>query len=225
MLVSILIPAYNEEEFLGAVVDRVLSASLPEGADREVIIVDDGSTDGTREIAAEVARRHNGVVRVLRHPVNRGKGAAVRTALAAARGELAIIQDADLVEYDPRDCAKLPAPLLEGRADVVYGTRFAVGAERRVLYFWHAVANHSLTLLANVASNLNLTDVWTGYKAFRTELVRSIPLRCDGFAFEVELTVKLAQREAVIYETPIRYHGRTYEEGGRFAGVMPFTAF
>jgi glycosyltransferase involved in cell wall biosynthesis len=212
MLVSILIPAYNEEEFLGAVVDRVLSASLPEGVDREVIIVDDGSTDGTGEIAAEVARKHNGVVRVLRHPVNRGKGAAVRTALAAARGELAIIQDADL-EYDPRDYGKLLAPLLEGRADVVYGTRFAVGAERRVLYFWHAVANRSLTLLANVASNLNLTDVWTGYKAFRTELVRSIPLRCDGFAFEVELTVKLAQREAVIYETPIRYHGRTYEEG------------
>jgi glycosyltransferase involved in cell wall biosynthesis len=212
MLVSILIPAYNEEEFLGAVVDRVLSASLPEGVDREVIIVDDGSTDGTGEIAAEVARKHNGVVRVLRHPANRGKGAAVRTALAAARGELAIIQDADL-EYDPRDYGKLLAPLLEGRADVVYGTRFAVGAERRVLYFWHAVANRSLTLLANVASNLNLTDVWTGYKAFRTELVRSIPLRCDGFAFEVELTVKLAQREAVIYETPIRYHGRTYEEG------------
>ena len=212
MLISILIPAYNEEEFLGEVLERVLNARLPDGIDREVIVVDDGSTDGTGDIAIEAARRHNGVVGVLRHPQNRGKGAAVRTALAAARGELAIIQDADL-EYDPRDYGKLLAPLVEGRADVVYGTRFAVGAERRVLYFWHAVANRWFTLLANLASNLNLTDVWTGYKAFRTELVRSIPLRCDGFAFEVELTVKLAQREAVIYETPIRYHGRTYEEG------------
>ncbi len=211
-LVSILIPAYNEEEFLPAVLDRVLRAPLPQGLEREVLVVDDGSTDGTAAAALEAARRSDGAVRVLRHERNRGKGAAVRTALAGARGEFALIQDADL-EYDPRDYPKLLEPLVEGRADAVYGTRFAVGTERRVLYFWHSVANRWLTTLANLASDLNLTDVWTGYKAFRTALVRSIPLRSDGFSFEAEITIKLAQREAVIYETPIRYHGRTYEEG------------
>ncbi|MCS7043699.1 MAG: glycosyltransferase [Bryobacteraceae bacterium] len=212
MLVSVLIPAYNEEEFLSVVVDRVLGAPLPEGLEREVIIVDDGSSDATGEIALEAARRHGGAVRALRHERNRGKGAAIRTALEAARGEFAIIQDADL-EYDPREFPKLLAPLVEGRADAVYGTRFAVGTERRVLYYWHAVANRWLTALANFASDLNLTDVWTGYKAFRTDLARSIPLRSQGFSFEPEITLKLAQREAVIYETPVSYHGRTYEEG------------
>lgn len=211
-LVSILIPAYNEEEFLPAVLERVLAAPLPGGMGREVLVVDDGSTDGTAAAALEAARRTDGTVRVLRHERNRGKGAAVRTALAEARGEFSLIQDADL-EYDPRDYPKLLEPLAEGRADAVYGTRFAVGTERRVLYYWHSVANHWLTAAANLASDLNLTDVWTGYKAFRTALVRSIPLRCDGFSFEAELTLKLAQREAVIYETPVRYHGRTYEEG------------
>lgn len=212
MIVSILIPAYNEEEFLPVVVERALGAPLPEGMGRELIIVDDGSTDGTWRIASEAASRHDGVVRALRHERNRGKGAAIRTALGKARGEFAIIQDADL-EYDPREYPKLLAPLVEGRADAVYGTRFAVGTERRVLYYWHAVANHWLTALANFASDLNLTDVWTGYKAFRTDLVRSIPLRSEGFGFEPEITLKLAQREAVIYETPVSYHGRTYEEG------------
>jgi glycosyltransferase involved in cell wall biosynthesis len=211
-LVSILIPAYNEEEFLPAVLERVAGAPLPAGVEREIIVVDDGSTDATGEIALAAARRANGLVRVLRHERNRGKGAAVRTALGAARGEFAIIQDADL-EYDPREYPKLLAPLIEGRADAVYGSRFAVGMERRVLYYWHAVANRWLTALANLASDLNLTDVWTGYKAFRTALVRSIPLRSNGFSFEAEITLKLAQREAVIYETPVSYHGRTYEEG------------
>ncbi len=211
-LVSILVPAYNEEEFLPAMLDRVLSAALPAGVETEILVVDDGSTDGTAEAALAVAGRVPDRVRVFRHERNRGKGAAIRTALAEARGEFALIQDADL-EYDPRDYPKLLQPLLEGRADAVYGTRFAVGLERRVLYYWHAVANTWLSALVNAVADLNLTDVWTGYKAFRTALVRSIPLRTNGFSFEVELTLKLAQREAVIYETPIRYHGRTKEEG------------
>lgn len=211
-LTSILIPAYNEEEFLPTLLERVLTAPLPAGLDREIIVVDDGSTDTTAEVALSAARRHPGRVRVLRHQRNRGKGAAIGTALAEARGDFALIQDADL-EYDPRDYPKLLEPILEEGADAVYGTRFAVGLERRVLYFWHAVANRWLTALVNAAADLNLTDVWTGYKAFRTRLVRSIPLRCSGFSFEVELTLKLAQRDAVIYETPIRYHGRTREEG------------
>jgi glycosyltransferase involved in cell wall biosynthesis/phospholipid N-methyltransferase len=211
-LVSILVPAFNEEEFLPALLERALAAPLPAGVETEILVVDDGSTDGTAAAALEMARRAPDRVRVLRHERNRGKGAAIRTALAEARGEFALIQDADL-EYDPRDYPKLLEPLLEGRADAVYGTRFAVGLERRVLYYWHSVANEWLTALVNAAADLNLTDVWTGYKAFRTELVRSIPLRSSGFSFEVELTLKLAQREAVIYETPIRYHGRTQEEG------------
>ena len=212
MLLSILIPAYNEEECLRVVVERALAAPLPGGLEREIVVVDDGSTDGTGEAARQLEREHPGRVRALRHERNRGKGAAVLTALVAARGELSIIQDADL-EYDPHDYPRLLGPLVEGRADAVFGTRFAVGTERRVLYYWHAVANRWLTALANFASDLNLTDVWTGYKAFRTDLVRSLPLRCSGFGFEPEITLKLAQREAVIYEVPIRYHGRTYEEG------------
>lgn len=211
-LVSILIPAYNEEEFLPALLERTLAAPLPAGVETEILVVDDGSTDGTAEAALAAAGRAPGRIRVLRHERNRGKGAAIRTALAEARGEFSLIQDADL-EYDPRDYPRLLEPLLEGRADAVFGTRFAVGLERRVLYYWHSVANRWLTALVNAGADLNLTDVWTGYKAFRTELVRSIPLRSSGFSFEVELTLKLAQREAVIYETPIRYHGRTREEG------------
>lgn len=211
-LVSILVPAYNEEEFLPTLLERVLAAPLPAGVEAEVLVVDDGSTDGTADAALAAAGRAPDRIRVLRHERNRGKGAAVRTALAEARGEFSLIQDADL-EYDPRDYRRLLEPLLEGRADAVFGTRFAVGLERRVLYYWNSVANRWLTALVNAAADLNLTDVWTGYKAFRTELARSIPLRSNGFSFEVELTLKLAQREAVIYETPIRYHGRTKEEG------------
>ncbi len=212
MKLSILVPVYNEEEFLGELLERVLAAPLPAGLEREVIVVDDGSDDGSAEIAALYAERHAGVVRVKRHGRNLGKGAAVRTAVEEARGELAVIQDADL-EYDPREYGRLLGPLLEGKADVVYGTRFAVGTERRVLYFWHALANHLLTTAVNLLSDLNLTDVWTCYKAFRTPLLKSIPLRSDGFGFEPEVTIKLAQRQVRIYETPVSYHGRTYEEG------------
>jgi hypothetical protein len=154
---------------------------------------------------------------VFHHKRNRGKGAAIRTAIESARGEFTVIQDADL-EYDPREYGKLLGPLIEGRAGAVYGTRFAVGVERRVLYFWHSLANRLLTTLVNVVADLNLTDVWTCYKAARTELLRSIPIRSDGFGFEPEITIKLAQRQTPVYETPISYHGRTYEEGKKIRG-------
>jgi SAM-dependent methyltransferase len=149
---------------------------------------------------------------LVRHERNRGKGAAVRTGLEHATGEYVLIQDADL-EYDPAEYPRLLRPLLAGQADAVYGSRFAVGGERRVLYFWHALANHLLTGIVNLAADLNLTDVWTCYKAMRTSLLKSIPLRSNGFGFEPEVTIKLARRQAHIYETPVSYHGRTYEEG------------
>ncbi|MEO7649333.1 MAG: glycosyltransferase, partial [Bryobacteraceae bacterium] len=211
-LVSILIPLYNEEEFIATLLQRVLAAPLPAGVDREVIVVDDGSTDGSAEIAAELAQQSSGILRLLRHEVNQGKGAAIRTAVGAARGEFCLIQDADL-EYDPQEYPHLLGPLLSGKADVVYGSRFMIVGERRVLYYWHSVANRILTELANIVADVNLTDMETGYKAFRTSLLQSIPLRSNRFGIEPELTIKVAKRQVRIYETPISYYGRTYEEG------------
>jgi glycosyltransferase involved in cell wall biosynthesis len=211
-LLSVLIPLYNEEEFIGPLLDRVLSAPLPEGVERELIIVDDCSTDGSTEIAQAKAAEMPGVIRLLRHSRNQGKGAAIRTAIEAAQGEIAIIQDSDL-EYDPREYASLITPILEGNADVVYGSRFMNAGARRVLYYWHTVANRFLTGLCNMVSDLNLTDMETCYKAFRTSLLRSIPIRSNRFGIEPELTIKVARREVRIYEMPISYHGRSYEEG------------
>src|SRR6266550_4016879 len=212
MRLSVLVPLYNEEEFIGTLLQRVLDAPLPDGMDREIIIVDDGSTDGSAEIAEEIARCHPDCLRVLRHGRNQGKGAAIRTAVDQAHGDFCVIQDADL-EYDPREYRHLLKPLLEGNADVVYGSRFMIVGERLVLYFWHAVANRLLTELTNSVADLNLTDMETGYKAFRTSLLQSIPIRSVRFGIEPELTIKLARRQVRIYETPISYHGRTYEEG------------
>jgi SAM-dependent methyltransferase len=223
-LVSILVPLYNEEEYIVPLLERVVRAPLPAGLKREIIVVDDGSTDGSTEAAECFARRFPGTVRLIRHERNRGKGAAVRTALEHARGEFSLIQDADL-EYDPNDYGKLLAPLVEGRADAVYGSRFLVAGERRVLYFWHALANRILTTVCNMAADLNLTDVETCYKAARTSLLKSIPLRSNRFGIEPELTIKLAQREARIYETPISYHGRTYEEGKKIGFPDAVAAF
>ncbi len=211
-LLSILVPLYNEEEYIAEILDRAARASLPGDLQREIIVVDDGSTDDSALIAEEYARRQAGVVRVFRQPRNRGKGAAIRRALAEARGEWCIIQDADL-EYDPRDYGRVLEPLLSGAADAVYGSRFALRERRRVLYFWHTVANHLLTTLANIAADLNLTDVETCYKAFRTSLLQSIPIRGNRFGFEPEITIKLAKRQARIFEVPISYEGRTYADG------------
>lgn len=210
-LLSILVPVYNEEEYVGVLLDRVMRAPLPAGMEREVLVVDDGSDDGSAERVQAAAARYP-EIRLLRHEKNRGKGAAVRTAIAAMRGDYAIIQDADL-EYDPRHYMAMLRPLVNDDADAVYGSRFAMGGERRVLYFWHALANHFLTTLSNVVSDLTLTDIYTCYKAFRATLLKSIPIRSEGFGFEAEITIKLAKRQARIYEIPISYHGRTYEEG------------
>ncbi len=216
LLLSVLIPMYNEEEFIGTVLDRVLGATLPRTPHRrarELVVVDDASTDGCVEAVQDYMAAHpDAPIRLVRHEVNQGKGAAIRTAIDHAHGEFSIIQDADL-EYNPCEYSKLVAPLLNGEADVVYGSRFAVAGERRVLYFWHSIANYILTTACNIASDLNLTDMETCYKVFRTSLLQSIPIRSDRFGIEPELTIKVAKRQARIFEVPISYHGRTYEEG------------
>jgi glycosyltransferase involved in cell wall biosynthesis/ubiquinone/menaquinone biosynthesis C-methylase UbiE len=227
-LLSILMPVYNEEEFIDAILDRVLAAPLPEisgtAMKRELIIVDDASTDGSLETIQEYIGSHpSAAIRLIQHERNRGKGAAVRTALAYASGEYSIIQDADL-EYNPREYPNMLRPLLEGDADVVYGSRFLVAGERRVLYFWHAFANRVLTTICNIVADLNLTDMETCYKAFRTALAQSIPLYSDRFGIEPELTIKFAKREARIYEIPIGYSGRTYEEGKKIGLKDAFAA-
>ena len=199
--ISILIPLFNEEEFIGTVLDRVLTAPLGAGFTREVIVVDDGSTDGSDKVVEEFVTRYPDVVRLFKHQKNLGKGAAsiLLAAQLYAHGEYCLIQDADL-EYDPNEYRNLLKPLLEGDADAVYGSRFMIVAERRVMYFWHSVANGLLTGMCNLASNVNLTDMGTGYKAFRTTILKETPLRSNGFAFEdLKITIKLAKRAALAY--------------------------
>jgi SAM-dependent methyltransferase len=222
-LVSILIPLYNEERFIGTLLERVLSAPLQEGLSREIVVVDDCSKDQSLQIAQAYEQHYPGLIRVVRHELNQGKGAAIRTALAGAQGEFCVFQDADL-EYDPREIASLLQPMLDGDADAVFGSRFASTGVRRVLYFWHTVANQALTLLCNIASNLNLSDMETCYKAFRTELLKTIPLRNNRFGMEPELTIKIAKRKARVYETAISYHGRTYEDGKKIGLKDAFSA-
>ena len=211
-LVSILVPLYNEAEFISSVLTRIIAAPLPEGFTREIIVVDDGSTDGSPEIVEEMMELHPGLIRLIRSAKNQGKGAAIRTAIEYATGEYCLIQDADL-EYNPQEYPVLLEPLVDGSADVVYGSRFLSSGRRRVLYYWHSVANYLLTTLCNIISNLNLTDMETGYKAFRTPLLKSIPIRSNRFGIEPEITIKVAKRQARVYEVPITYSGRTYEEG------------
>ena len=207
MKLSVIIPCYNEASTIGRIIDAVRASPYP---DKELIVVDDGSTDGTRErLAGDDGRR---VDRVILHDVNRGKGAALRTGIAAATGDVVIVQDADL-EYDPNEYGRVLAPILEGRADVVYGSRFMGAEPHRVLYFWHRMGNGLLTLLSNMFTNLNLTDMETGYKAFRREVIQSIEIEEDRFGFEPEITAKVAKKRLRIYEVGISYYGRTYAEG------------
>ena len=211
MKLSILMPVYNERTVVERCISLVLAAPLPEEMERELIIVDDRSTDGTFDILQRLAASHP-EIRLFRHEVNRGKGAAVRTAIQNATGDFALIQDADL-EYDPGEYPRLLRPLLDGRADAVFGSRYLAGEQTRVLLFWHSVINKCLTLISNMFCNLALTDMETCYKVFRTDLLKSIPIRSDRFGFEPEIVMKSAKRRFRIYEVPISYHGRTYEEG------------
>lgn len=203
---SVLIPVYNERATIELILDQVHSVDVP----KEVICVNDCSTDGTKEILDRLAAAGR-IDRLIHQSVNRGKGAAIRTALQASTGNVVIVQDADL-EYDPADWPHLLDPLVDGVADAVFGSRF-LGGPHRVLYFWHSVGNAFLTTCSNVCTNLNLTDMETCYKAIRGEVARSLNLTSDRFGFEVEVTARLAQAKARIYEVPISYSGRTYAEG------------
>jgi glycosyltransferase involved in cell wall biosynthesis len=207
MRISVVIPCYNEARTIRAVLERVRAAPI---GDKEIIVVDDGSRDGSRDLLrTQLAPL---IDRLILHEVNRGKGAALRSGFAAATGEIVIPQDADL-EYDPADYPRLLQPILAGRADVVFGSRFAGGSPHRVLYFWHMVGNRFLTLASNVLTNLNLTDMESCYKVFRRDVLRQITIEEDRFGVEPEITAKVARLRAVIYEVGISYAGRTYEEG------------
>ncbi|MCE5311494.1 MAG: glycosyltransferase [Acidobacteriales bacterium] len=211
MKLSILIPVYNERVVVERSLAQVLAAPLPENMERELVIVDDCSTDGTWAILDRLAKTEP-AIRLVRHKVNQGKGAAVRTAIQHATGDFALVQDADL-EYDPSEYPHLLRPMLDGRADAVFGSRYLAGEQRRVLAFWHSMINKLLTLSSNMFSNLNLTDMETCYKVFRTDLLKSVPIRSNRFGFEPEIVMKCAKRKFRVYEVPISYHGRTFEEG------------
>jgi glycosyltransferase involved in cell wall biosynthesis len=204
---SVVVPAFNEEETLVAVVQRVLS--IPNL--HEVVIVDDCSSDRTGALAEELGHLYP-KVKAVRREVNGGKTEALKTGFAITTGAIVIVQDADL-EYDPTEICDVIAPILDGSADVVYGSRFLVRKASRVLYFYHYLANKALTFLSNVFTNINLTDVETGYKAFRGDIIRNMIIKSSGFGFEIEVTAKIAKLGCPIYEVPISYHGRTYEEG------------
>jgi len=218
MKLSVLMPTFNEQEYIEEIVSRVLRQKVDGIDEIEVVIVDDASTDGTRRKLESLALQHGDKIRAFFHEKNSGKGAALKTAIKQMSGDICIIQDADL-EYDPKDYSAMLEPIIDGRADCVYGSRFSGSQSKRVLFFWHYVGNKFLTLLSNMFTNLNLTDMETCYKAFRADIIKSIPLRCNRFGFEPEITAKIARRKCRIYEVGISYNGRTYEEGKKISWI------
>jgi glycosyltransferase involved in cell wall biosynthesis len=214
---SIIIPCYNERDTINSLIASVEQSPIK---DREIIIVDDGSKDGTRDLLSKI---NNHEIRVIFHETNQGKGAALRTGFAAATGDICIVQDADL-EYDPQEFPLVIQPILDGKADVVFGSRFQSGRPHRVVYFWHRVGNGFLTLLSNIFTDLNLSDMETCYKAFRREVIQSINIRENRFGFEPEVTAKISKMNLRIYEVGISYYGRTYDEGKKIGWKDGFRA-
>ena len=217
---SIVIPVYNEAATIAEIVAMVRSVDV--GLEKEILLVDDCSRDGTRDVLEKMGKEQSDL-KVLLHEVNQGKGAALRTGFAAATGDIVLIQDADL-EYDPREYPRLLAPLLDGHADVVFGSRFLGGGAHRVVFYWHYLGNRLLTTLSNMTTNLNLTDMEVCYKVFKREVIQSIPLKENRFGFEVEITAKVARRKLKIYEVPISYYGRDYSEGKKIGWKDGFSA-
>jgi len=217
---SVVIPIYNEEQTIRKVVRAVIPLPLL----LEIVLVDDGSTDRTPDVLRELAKEFPEVIVVVRQSKNAGKTAALKTGFRLTRGDIVIVQDADL-EYDPAEIPDVIAPILANRADVVFGSRFLVRKAARALYFSHYAANRLLTLFSNVATNINLTDVETGYKAFRGDIIRKMKITSSGFGFEIEATAKVAKLKCAIYETPISYYGRTYEEGKKITAIDGLAAF
>jgi glycosyltransferase involved in cell wall biosynthesis len=218
MKVSIVIPCYNENATIEKIVEAVRAAPIQ---NKEIIVVDDGSRDGTQTVLNEISKT---IDQVIYHPANRGKGAALRSGFAAATGDIILVQDADL-EYSPQDYPSLLEPIFSDKADVVFGSRFMGGRPHRVLFFWHMVANKFLTLLSNMFTNLNLTDVQTGYKAFKAPIIKSIDIEEDRFGIESELVAKIAKLRCRIFEVGISYYGRTYQEGKKITWRDGLRAF
>ena len=217
MKLSIIIPCYNERDTINSLIASVEQSPIK---DREIIVVDDGSKDGTRDLLDKINKPE---IRVIFHETNQGKGAALRTGFAAATGDICIVQDADL-EYDPQEFPLVIQPIIDGKADVVFGSRFQSGRPHRVVYFWHRVGNGFLTLLSNIFTDLNLSDMETCYKAFRREVIQSINIREDRFGFEPEVTAKISKMNLRIYEVGISYYGRTYDEGKKIGWKDGFRA-
>ncbi|HRW64197.1 MAG TPA: glycosyltransferase family 2 protein [Candidatus Competibacter sp.] len=218
MKLTVIVPCYNEKESIQSIINAIIKSPYPS---KEIIVIDDCSTDGTRDVLhSDISPL---VDRIIYHEKNQGKGAALRTGFKAATGDIIIVQDADL-EYDPQEYPRLVEPILDDKADVVFGSRFMGGHPHRVLYFWHRVGNGFLTLLSNMLTNLNLTDMETCYKVFRKEIIQSIEIKENRFGFEPEITAKIAKKHCRIYEIGISYYGRTYEEGKKIGWKDGFRA-